>query len=140
MGYQLLAELVMLLHFGFLAYIALGGFLAWWRPWLIVPHVGAAVWGALSATVGIPCPLTVWEHEARRLGGEQGLTRGFIDTYLNGVIYPQEHLRTAQLLVAAHVLVAWTGFVLRSRRSVIAPAKGRRRSAVADSGGARADR
>jgi Protein of Unknown function (DUF2784) len=46
MGYQLLAELVMLLHFGFLAYVALGGFLAWRRPWLIVPHVGAAVWGA----------------------------------------------------------------------------------------------
>jgi hypothetical protein len=39
MGYRLLAELLMLLHFGFLAYVAMGGFLAWWRPLLIVPHV-----------------------------------------------------------------------------------------------------
>jgi Protein of Unknown function (DUF2784) len=116
MGYQLLAELVMLAHFGFLAYVALGGFLAWRRPWAIVPHVAAVAWGALSATVGVRCPLTGWENSARRLAGEQGLTRGFIDTYLTGVVYPEEHLLTAQLLVAALVLVAWTGFVLRIRR------------------------
>jgi Protein of Unknown function (DUF2784) len=86
--------------------------------------------GSVSATVGISCPLTAWEHEARRLAGEQGLPRGFIDTYLTGVVYPQAHLRTAQLLVAVFVLVSWTGFVLRSRRSVTAPARGGRRSAV----------
>jgi hypothetical protein len=116
MGYQLLAELLMLLHFGFLAYVALGGFLAWRRPWLIVPHVAAAIWGAFNAMIGIPCPLTGWEHAARRMAGEEGLPRGFIDTYLTGVVYPEEHLRTAQLLVAALVLASWTGFVLRMRR------------------------
>ena len=116
MRYQLLAELVMLLHFGFLAYVALGGFLAWRRPWLIVPHAAAAVWGALSATVGIPCPLTGWEHALRRRAGEEGLSRGFVDTYLTGVVYPQEHLLTAQLLVATLVAVSWTGFALRLRR------------------------
>lgn len=118
MGYQLLAELVMLLHFGFLAYVALGGFLAWRWPRAIVPHATAAVWGALSATVGVPCPLTGWENSARRLAGEQGLPRGFIDTYLTGVVYPEEHLLTAQLLVAALVAVSWTGFALRMRRPV----------------------
>jgi len=118
-GYRLLAELVMLLHFGFLAYVALGGFLAWRRPRLIVPHVAAAVWGATSATVGIPCPLTAWEDAARRAAGAQGLARGFIDTYLTGVVYPQEHLLTAQLLVAALVAVSWTGFARRQRRATV---------------------
>jgi hypothetical protein len=116
-GYRLLAELVMLLHFGFLAYVALGGFPAWRRPRLIVPHVAAAVWGAVSATVGIPCPLTAWEDAARRTAGAQGLARGFIDTYLTGVVHPQEHLLTAQLLVAALVAVSWAGFVVRMRRA-----------------------
>ncbi len=116
MGYRLLAELVMLLHFGFLAYVALGGFLAWWRPLLIVPHAVAAAWGALTATIGIPCPLTAWENAARREAGEQGMSRGFIDTYLTGVVYPEEHLRAVQLLVAAVVLTSWAGVVLRHGR------------------------
>jgi hypothetical protein len=55
--YQLLAELVMLLHFGFLAYVTLGGFLAYvtlggflaWRwPWLVAPHVVA--WCGVRST------------------------------------------------------------------------------------------
>jgi hypothetical protein len=119
MRYQLLAELVMLLHFAFLSYVALGGFLAWRRPSLIVPHIAAAVWGALSATVGVPCPLTGWEHTLRRRAGEEGLTHGFIDTYLTGVLYPQEHLLTAQLLVASLVLVSWIGFVVHRRRDAL---------------------
>jgi hypothetical protein len=115
MGYQLLADAVMLVHFGFLVYVALGGFLAWRRPWLIVPHAGAASWGLVSATVGIACPLTAWEDAARRLAGAQGLPRGFIGTYLTGVVYPADRLLEAQLLVAALVVVSWVGFALRLR-------------------------
>ena len=118
MGYRLLADLVMLAHFGFLAYVALGGFLAWWRPWSMVPHLAAATWGAVTATAGIPCPLTAWENALRRRGGELGLTRGFIDTYLTGIVYPAQHLRTAQLLVATLVLVSWIGFVVRRRAAL----------------------
>lgn len=118
MGYQLLANLVMLVHFAFLVYVALGGFLAWWNPRLLAPHVVAASWGAVSATIGIPCPLTGWEDAARRAAGEQGLARGFIDTYLTGVVYPAEHLRTVQLGVAVLVLVSWVGLAVRQRRRV----------------------
>jgi hypothetical protein len=119
MGYQLFADLVMLVHFGFLAYVALGGFLAWWRRWLIIPHIGAVIWGLLIVTVGIPCPLTDWEDEFRRRAGELGLPRGFIDTYLTGVIYPEEHLLTARLVVALLVLISWIGFVVRLRRATL---------------------
>lgn len=120
MGYPLLADLVMLAHFGFLLYLALGGFLAWRHPLLIVPHGAAVLWGLLSATVGMPCPLTAWEDAARRSTGEQGLPRGFVDTYLTGVVYPADHLVAAQLLVAALVLLSWAGFGrLLRRRSAL---------------------
>ncbi len=33
----------------------------------------------------------------------------YLDHYLTGVIYPAEHLLTAQLAVAAAVLVSWVG-------------------------------
>ncbi len=115
MGYRVLADATMLLHFAVLTYIVFGGFLAWWRPRLIVPHVLFAAWGLLSITVGVECPLTLVEDWARRNAGQQGLSRGFIDTYLTGVIYPQEHLLTFQLLMISIVLVSWLGLAVRVR-------------------------
>lgn len=116
MGYRLLADLVMLVHFGFVAYVALGGFLAWWRPWLLLPHALAAGWGALTVTVGLACPLTAWEVWARERAGGQGLPAGFIDTYLTGVVYPERHLLLVQLLVAGVVAVSWAGALTRLPR------------------------
>jgi len=116
-AYRWLADLVMLIHFGFLAFVVLGGFLSWFRPWLIVPHGLAALWGALTVTVGLTCPLTAWEDRARQLAGQQGLPRGFIDTYLTGIVYPEQDLVGAQLLIATLVAVSWAGWaVLRVTR------------------------
>jgi hypothetical protein len=118
-AYRFLADAVMLVHFGFLAFVALGGFLAWRYRRAIALHAAAVAWGLVSVLVGVECPLTAWEDRLRRLAGEQGLTRGFIDTYLTGVIYPREHLLTIQLAIAALVAVSWIGFALRRRRGVV---------------------
>lgn len=112
-----LAEAVMLAHFAFLAFVALGGFLAWRRPWLRIPHVAAVCWGLVSVLFGVECPLTAWEDALRRAAGGAGLERGFIDTYLTGVVYPGEHLRTAQALVAVLVVASWVGLAVRVRRA-----------------------
>lgn len=113
--YRVLADVVMLVHFGFLAFVALGGFVAWRHRWVLVPHVAAVGWGALTVTVGLACPLTGWENALRRLGDEAALPRGFIDTYLTGVVYPQEYLPAAQLLVATLVVASWLGLAARRR-------------------------
>ena len=105
----------MLVHFGFLLFLAVGGFLAWRWPRLLVAHVAAAGWGLLSVLAGVECPLTAWEDALRRRAGAAGLERGFIDTYLTGVVYPAEHLRTAQLLLAGLVVVSWAGVAARRR-------------------------
>jgi Protein of Unknown function (DUF2784) len=137
-AHQLLAEVVMLLHFGFLVFVALGGFLAWRWPWLFVPHVAAVTWGALSVAAGLLCPLTGWEDWARRRAGEQGLPRGFIDTYITGVVYPAEYLVTAQVLVATLVAVSWAGLLVRARRrrrsGLTLPSAGRSRVPPGDAG------
>ena len=111
----ILADVVMLAHFGFLLFLALGGFAAWRFRWVIVPHVAAVGWAVLSIA-GVECPLTGWEDGLRRLAGEDGLPDGFIDTYVTGVVYPQEHLLAAQLLVASLVVASWAGLVVLSRR------------------------
>ena len=56
------------------------------------------------------------EDGLRRLGGEQGLPRGFIDTYLTGVVYPQQDLIAAQLLVALPAAASWVGLAVRVHR------------------------
>jgi hypothetical protein len=85
---------------------------------VIALHAAAVTWGLVSVLVGVECPLTAWEDRFRRLAGEQGLARGFIDTYLTGVIYPREHLLTIQLAIAGLVAVSWIGVALRRRRGV----------------------
>ena len=116
MVYRFLADAVMLTHIAFLVFLALGGFVAWGFRWLIVPHVAAAGWGLVSVLVGIGCPLTGWEDRLRRGAGEAGLSGGFVDTYLTGVVYLQDHLVTARLLVAGLVAASWVGFAVRHRR------------------------
>ena len=120
MVYRILGDAVMLIHFGFLVFVAVGGFLACRFRWVIVLHLAAACWASVSVLVGVECPLTGWEDELRRLGGGPGLPGGFIDTYLTGVIYPDEHVRVAQLLVAVLVVLSWLGFALSYGRAIAA--------------------
>jgi len=117
MGYRVLAEATMVAHFGFLVFLVIGGFLAWRWPAVIWPHLAMATWGLTSTVFLWDCPLTAVEDWARRRAGEAGLSTGFIDTYLTGVIYPERYTTVIQVLVGVVVAVSWAGFyVLRRRR------------------------
>jgi Protein of Unknown function (DUF2784) len=117
MGHRVVADAAMVAHFSFLAYLAVGGFLAWRWPRTLWAHLGTALYGLFNVLVGWPCPLTHLEDWGRTGAGEATLpATGFIDHYLAGVVYPQEHETVAQGLVAAVVLVSWVGFAHRRRR------------------------
>lgn len=115
-GYGVLATATMLLHFAVLAYLVVGGFLAWRWRWAIGPHLAMAAWGFSSVAFGLNCPLTYVEDWARRRAGGSGLATGFIDHYLTNVIYPGRYVAVAQAVVAAVVLTSWVGVVRRWRR------------------------
>jgi hypothetical protein len=118
MGYRILAEAAMAAHFAFLAYVVTGGLLAWRWPKAIWPHLAAAGWGLAVTVLGLHCPLTYVEDHARRRAGEQGLTTGFIDHYLTGVVYPARYVGLIQILVGVVVAGSWAGaFVVRRRAS-----------------------
>jgi hypothetical protein len=60
--------------------------------------------------------LTHVENWGRARAGEATLpATGFIDHYIAGVIYPQEHEALVQVLVVVVVLTSWIGFVRRRR-------------------------
>lgn len=111
-----LVTVVLSLHFAYLAYVVLGGFLVWRWPKAIWPHLAACVWGMLIVAGWVNCPLTWLEDRARRLAGQGPLTEGFVDRFLDNVIYPEEYVHLARLAVAVVVAVSWAGAYWRARR------------------------
>ncbi|MBB6172364.1 hypothetical protein HNR23_002424 [Nocardiopsis mwathae] len=117
MGYRLIGETAMILHFAFLLYVTLGGFLAWRWPGLIWPHLVCAWYGILITLIGWPCPLTHIEDWGRIRAGQEGLApTGFIDHYLTGVIYPEQYVDEARFVVGVLIFVSWGGAYLMHRR------------------------
>ncbi|MBV2366811.1 DUF2784 domain-containing protein [Streptomonospora nanhaiensis] len=117
MVYRFIGEAAMLVHFGFLAYVALGGFLAWRWPHAFWPHLVVAAYAVGLLEVGWTCPLTVVEDWARRRAGQEGLPpEGFIDHYLTGVVYPEEHLGLVQFGMGVCVAVSWIGLLVLRRQ------------------------
>jgi hypothetical protein len=104
MPYGLLADVVVVLHFGFVLFVVFGGLLAlrWRRAvWL---HLPAAVWGALIEFTDWICPLTPLEHWLWRQGGQAGYQGGFVEHYILPVLYPHGLTRTIQLILGLLVI------------------------------------
>lgn len=90
----LLADALLVLHFGIAAFIVSAFVLiplGAWRGWrwvrrraLRLAHLGAIVFVALEALAGIACPLTLWE-DALRGRGARG--EGFIERWLGALLY-----------------------------------------------------
>lgn len=118
MWFRLLADAAMVAHFAFLAYLVVGGFLAWRWPRTIWVHLAVAAYGLFNVLVGWACPLTYVENWGRERADDATLpATGFIDHYIAGVVYPREHETLAQLIVAVVVLVSWVGYLVRRRRA-----------------------
>lgn len=107
MAYRILASAILVAHFVFLGYVVFGGVLAIRWPRAFWPHLVAAGWGLLVITFPIVCPLTWAENWARRRAGEAALTSGFIDRYIENVLYPERYTNLLRILVAVVILGSW---------------------------------
>lgn len=116
MGYRTLVTAILVVHFAYLAYVVFGGFIAWRWPRTIWLHLVAAAWGLLIITALVNCPLTFAENWARSRAGLAAESRGFIDRYIEGVLYPERYTGLMQAVAAAAVLVSYIGFAVAWRR------------------------
>ena len=116
--YRIAADAVVVVHAGFILFVAIGGVVAWRWPRLLWLHVPAVAWGIGIAAVGFNCPLTPLEQRLRRLAGGQGYQGGFVDRYIEDVIYPGEYTRLVQALIAVAVVVGWTVLIVRFTRPI----------------------
>jgi hypothetical protein len=105
MIYRIAADLVLVVHLTFVVAVVAGGF-AWLR-WRLAPlvHLPIAGWGAYVELTGRGCPLTAWENGLLRAAGESGYGESFIAHYLLAALYPDGLTRSAQLVLAALVVL-----------------------------------
>lgn len=113
-AFSLLADGLVVVHLGFVVFVAVGAVLAWRWPRLIWAHLPAVAWGVAIVTIGFDCPLTPLEKHLRRRGGEDGYDGGFIDHYVEDVLYPEEYTPLLRAVMALFIAIGWAG-VLRQR-------------------------
>ncbi len=120
MIYRALADLVLVVHLTFVLFVVLGGLLVLRWPAAAWLHVPAAVWGVLIEYTGWICPLTPLENSLRMRGGEAGYSGGFIEHYIQPLLYPAGLTRSTQVVLGSLVLVlnlvAYGKAVSRMRR------------------------
>jgi hypothetical protein len=110
-----LADAILVVHFAFVAFVVggfaliLAGALAGWR-WVRnrtfrYAHLGAIVFVAAEALLGIACPLTVWEDALRRASPD---APGFVARWVGRLLYydlPAWVFTTAYVVFAIAVAV-----------------------------------
>jgi hypothetical protein len=104
------AELVLALHFGFVLFAVLGGFLLLVGPAWIWLHLPVVLWSSIVNLAGWTCPLTPLEQSLRRRAGLAGYEGGFIAHYIGPMVYPRGMPRRLELTAAASI-VAWNAAV-----------------------------
>ncbi len=110
--YGFLADMVMLLHFGFILLVIFGGLLALkWQRFALV-HLPAVLWALfIELRPGTICPLTPLEQTLRQLAGESSYAGGFVEHYLEPIIYPRMTIQDQYLigivLLLFTVIIYW---------------------------------
>jgi len=117
----LLADLVVLIHIGFVLFVVLGGLLALRWRWVSVLQLPAALWGAMVEFGGLICPLTPLENQFRMAAGGAAYTGDFVVEYLVPLLYPSALTRELQFWLGGGVclinLIIYLTIWLRSRNT-----------------------
>jgi len=117
--YQLLADAVLLLHLGVVAFVILGlpavlvgNKLGWsWVNdlWWRLAHMAAIGIVVLQAWLGQYCSLTVLESWLRVEAGQVGYERSFIEHWVQQVLYYEAPMWAFALIYTGFgLLVAWS--------------------------------
>ncbi|WP_028584797.1 DUF2784 domain-containing protein [Desulfogranum mediterraneum] len=106
---QLFADVLVILHLGFILFVVFGGFLVLKWNWLCSLHLPAVAWGTLIELLGWQCPLTPVEQYLRNLS-KTAYQEGFVEHYLLPLVYPSALTRSMQLILGVSV-VAINGLI-----------------------------
>ncbi|MGH9156695.1 MAG: DUF2784 domain-containing protein [Acidimicrobiales bacterium] len=113
---SLAADTVVVVHGLFVAFLLVGGFLAWRWPGIVPVHLLALVTSTAIYLRDYDCPLTNLEKHLRTVAGEAVYSDGFIAHYLVSPFYAGG--MTTALGLGMVVLVVGTSLVAYGRHLV----------------------
>ena len=126
--YSLLADILLLIHFAFVAFVVLG-FVAIWIGHFCrwpsvrnlrfrIAHLAAIGFVLAESLGGIVCPLTTWENQLRTRAGQDAAYSGsFIQHWFGRILFHDWSERTFTVIYAAFFLfVVLTFWVFRPKR------------------------
>jgi len=97
MSPALLANLIALVHFAWVAFLVVGlllillGIAFRWRwvrnPWFRLVHLAMIAIVVGESLAGVPCPLTVWEHRLRVRAGQTSFDGDFIAHWVHRLMF-----------------------------------------------------
>ena len=82
MAFRLAADVTVVAHLAFVAFLLAGGFVAWRHPAVLWLHVPAVLASAALAITGRDCPLSAVEALFRHRAGDPSYSGGFVGHYL----------------------------------------------------------
>jgi len=120
MLYAPAADLVVIAHATFIAFLLAGGFLAWRWPRVVWAHLPTVVVTAIVFAFGADCPLTNLEKYLRRQAGERAYRDGFVAHYLLPMVPDGVRTFVVPVFVVVVSVAAYAGYVARRRRTGVA--------------------
>jgi Protein of Unknown function (DUF2784) len=133
-AYLIAADLVLLIHVLFVAFVVvglllilIGGPFAWsWvrNPWFRLAHLAAIGIVVLQSWLGVICPLTIWEMALREKAGDAVYSGSFVAHWLETLLYyeaPAWVFVVAYTAFGALVVLSW--FRVRPRRFASHPSR-----------------
>jgi hypothetical protein len=128
-AYRMLADAVLALHFGFVAFVVaglllilLGGARGWgWvhDPYFRIAHIAAIAIVVAQAWLGVLCPLTTLEMWLRGRAGDASYAGSFIAHWIERLLYydaPAWVFTVAYTAFAFAVVTAWFAVPPRRQR------------------------
>jgi len=105
MLYNILSNIVVVVHLLFIIFVCLGALLILKWPKAAWVHIPFAIWGVLVEYLNILCPLTPLENYFRQLGGYKIYEADFINQYIIPLIYPEALTRNLQFVLGSIVII-----------------------------------
>jgi len=103
--YGVIADLLVLVHFGFVIFAVSGGLMVLRWGWIAWLHLPAVLWTAGIEFGGWVCPLTYLEYAFRDMAGERVAHVGFVDRYILPLLYPEALTRDTQVVLGTTMIV-----------------------------------